>query len=176
VRDAAARALGRIGGTASAEALLRAIRRDRPTRTLIVELARAAPDLFLETALCSPKRAGTRSAVVIAAGLRGRRAAVSPLLALLVSGNRKERAVACRALGWIRAEIALPTVAASLGDGDWKVRMSAVKALTRLGVGAYVFELQALRSDPDPRVRRTGRIATRRLVNEAARPWRGQWR
>jgi hypothetical protein len=176
VRDAASRALGRIGGAASAVALLRAIRRDRPTRTLIVELARAAPDLFLETALCSPKRAGTRAAVVIAAGLRGRRAAVSPLLSVLASGNRRERAAACRALGWIKAEIALPTVAASLGDSDWKVRMSAIKALTRLGGDAYVFELEALRSDPDPRVRRTGRIATHRLLNKAARPWKWEWR
>jgi len=77
---------------------------------------------------------------------------------------------------WIKAEIALPTVAASLGDRDWKVRMSAIKALTRLGPDAYMFEIEALRNDPEPRVRRTGRIATHRFFNKAARPWKWEWR
>src|SRR4029077_21030557 len=126
-------------GTRSAEAILRAIRREGPRRTLLIELARAAPDLFLEAALCENKRTGTRTAVAIAAGLRGRRAAVAPLVALLASGSRRERAASCRALGWIKAESALPAVAASLADGDWRVRVSACKALTRLGKGALAY-------------------------------------
>jgi len=176
VRTAATRALGRIGGTQSAHALLRAIRREGPRRTLLVELARAAPDLFLETALCETKRTGAQSAVAIAAGLRGRRAAVAPLLALLASGNRRERVASCRALGWIKAESALPAVAGALGDRDWRVRVSAAKAICRLGADGYLPELEALRSDPNTHVRKTVRIAIRRLLNTTEWPKEWAWR
>jgi HEAT repeat protein len=176
VREAAARALGRIGGTRSAEVLLRAIRRRAPNRTLTIELARAAPDLFLETELCAPRRAGSRTAVAIAAGLRRRRAAVTPLLALLSAGSRGERVASCRALGWIGAEIALPMVADSLRDADWRVRMSAVKALARLGGVGYVVELDALRTDPNPHVRKAVYFAMLRLPNRTRRPGKWAWR
>jgi len=176
VRDAAARALGRMGGTRCADLLLRAIRRRAPNRTFTVELARAAPDLFLETALCIPRQAGSRTAVAIAAGLRRRRAAVPPLIALLAAGSRGERAASCRALAWIGAEIALPMVADSMRDPDWRVRMSAVKALARLhGVG-YVVELDALRTDPNPHVRKAVYFAMLRLPNRARRPGDWAWR
>jgi HEAT repeat protein len=176
VRDAAARALGRIGGTRGAELLLRAIRRRAPNRILIIGLARAAPDLYLETALCFPRQAGSRTAVAIAAGLRRRRAAVTPLLALLAAGSRGERAAACRALGWIGATTALPMIADSMRDADWRVRMSAVKALARLrGVG-YADELDALRTDPNPRVRKAVYFAMLRLPNRTRRPGDWAWR
>ena len=176
VRDAAARALGSIGGSRSADALLRAIRRDGPRRTLLVELAHAAPDLFLETCLCTPGRIGVHAALAIAAGLRRRRAAVTPLLGLLASGSRRERAASCRALGWIKADIALPAVAAALADTDWRVRMSAIKALVRLGGDAYMQELESLRGDPNTQVRKTARFAIRRLLNATASPWEWAWR
>jgi len=176
VRDSAARALGRIGGTRSAEALLRAIRREGLRRTLLVELARAAPDLFLEAALCQTNRNRARTAVAIAAGLRGRRAAVAPLLALLASGSRRERAASCRALGWLKAEIAVPAVAESLADTDWRVRMSAAKALARLGGDTCAVMLEPLRSDPNMRVRKTVLFAMRRLLNSAKSPRWWTWR
>jgi len=176
VRDSAARALGRIGGTRSAEALLRAIRREGLRRTLLVELARAAPDLFLEAALCQTNRNRARTAVAIAAGLRGRRAAVAPLLALLASGSRRERAASCRALGWLKAEIAVPAVAESLADTDWRVRMSAAKALARLGGDTCAVMLEPLRTDPNMRVRKTVLFAMRRLHNKAKSPRWWAWR
>jgi HEAT repeat protein len=176
VREAAARALGRIGGNRSAEVLLRAIRRRAPNRTLTVELARAAPDLFLEAELCVPRRAGSRTVVAIAAGLRRRRAAVTPLLALLAAGSRGERAASCRALGWIGAEIALPMVADSMRDPDWRVRMSAVKAMARLRGLGYVAELDTLRADPNPHVRKAVYFAMLRLPNRARRPGDWAWR
>jgi len=169
VQDAAARAMGRLGGTRSADALLRAIRRHGPNRTRIVELARAAPDLFLEAELCAPRRTRARVAVALAAGLRGRRAAVTPLLALLASGSRRERAAGCRALGWIKDTTSLPTIAGCLADGDWRVRMSAAKALVRLGGVVYVPELDVLRSDPNADVQKTARIAVRRLLKPTER-------
>jgi len=168
VRHAAAKALGKIGGTRSAEALLRAIQRRGPTPTLIVELARAAPDLFLETALCVPQRTGVKGAVAVAAGLRRRRAAVTPLLALLGSGTRRERAISCRALAWIGAGTAIPAIAVALGDSDWMVRMSAVKALAALKCDGYMPELDALLVDRNIRVRKAAQNALRRLRKEMA--------
>src|SRR5439155_48680 len=102
VSDRAARALGRIGGIRSAEALLAATRRAGTRRTLVVALARAAPDLFIETVLSSRRRPGLLGAAALAAGLRRRHTAVGPLLALLDSGTRRHRAISCRALGWMR--------------------------------------------------------------------------
>ena len=66
VADAAARALGRIGGAQSARVLLMAIQRAGLRRTLIGELARAAPDLFLEVTgdgAPSGQRAGIKTEV-----------------------------------------------------------------------------------------------------------------
>src|SRR5690349_15696857 len=70
VSDAAARALGRIGGSQSAQVLLTAIQRTGLRRTLIGALARAAPDLFLEVTLGAPQRPGIKPAAALAAGLR----------------------------------------------------------------------------------------------------------
>src|SRR5439155_1673799 len=108
VSDRAARALGRIGGIRSAEALLAATRRAGTRRTLVVALARAAPDLFIETVLSSRRRPGLLGAAALAARLRRRHTAVGPLLALLDSGTRRHRAISCRALGWMRAGTAIP--------------------------------------------------------------------
>jgi len=51
VRSSAARALARIRGIRSADALLMAIQRLGPRPSLILALARAAPDLYLEGVL-----------------------------------------------------------------------------------------------------------------------------
>jgi len=177
VRNAAARALGRIGGTRSAETLLQAMRRRGPSRTLVVELARAAPDLFLEVALCAPQRVGIKPALAVAAGLRRHHAAVVPLLALLDSGSRRERAASCRALGWIGARSAAPSLADSLKDTDWRVRISAAKALLRLGEDAYVTDLEALISDQDQRVRKVALAVHRGLYSPRSRGvWGWSWR
>jgi len=166
VREAAARALGRIGGVRSADALGRAIERRGATRTLIVELSRAAPDLYLEAALFGPRRAGVIPAVAAAAGLRRRQTAVGPLLALLVSGSRKERVVACRALGWIGARRSVPVLIAAIADREWKVRLSAAKSLAALHAPARGAALEALLADRHPRVQKAGRQAQRRLARE----------
>jgi len=164
VREAAARALGRIGGVRSADALVRAIERRGATRTLIVELSRAAPDLYLEAAMFGPRRAGVIPAVAVAAGLRRRQTAAGPLLALLKSGSRKERVVACRALGWIGVRRAIPVLTATIADREWKVRLSAAKSLAALGAHAHGAALDALLADRNPRVQKVGRQAQRRLA------------
>lgn len=97
-RQAAARALGRIGGARSAETLLRAIGRRPATPSLLISLAHASPDLFLETVLSTPAGEAPREMVAVAAGLRRRMASVRPLVDLLESGTPAERAAARRAL------------------------------------------------------------------------------
>lgn len=167
VADAGARALGRIGGANSAEALVVAIRRRGQSRRRISELARSAPDLFLESAIEDPYRRLTRPALAIAAGLRRRRTAISPLLQLLERGRRKERVISCRALGWIGAANAIPAIEELLGDRDWKLRMSAAKALGALGARSSKQRLEGLDADRNPRVRRAARQAMRRIEHGA---------
>lgn len=159
VADAAARALGKMGGNASASALLFAIRRRGPNRRLISELARGAPDLFIESALGERQRPTVRPALAIAAGLRRRHTAISHLAMLLQRGSRRERVISCRALGWIGAATAVPLIRDGLGDRDWKIRLSAAKALGALRASSCRRELEDLHTDPNPRVRKAAKQA-----------------
>ena len=166
VSDAAARALGRIGGSQSAQALLTAIQRIGMRRTLIGELARAAPDLFLEETLSAPQRPGVRPAAALAAGLRRRHTAVGPLVALLMHGTPRERVISCRALGWIGSSAATQAVVAAIEDPEWKVRVAAAKALRVLHAGTAILDLERLNADRNPRVRHASAIALRKLTRE----------
>jgi len=165
VSGSAARALGRIGGTQAADGLLGAVQRSGPRRVFILALAQAAPDLFVETVLCSNRRPGALGAVAIAAGLRRRRTAIGPLVALLGSGTHRQRVICCRALGWINAAPAIPAVSTALYDRDWRVRISAIKSLTVLRAESSFDQIEMLLQDPDLRVRRVARRALRRLGN-----------
>jgi HEAT repeat protein len=176
VSEAAARALGRIGGARSAEVLIQGIQRSGPRRVLIIALAHAAPDLFLEVALTSKQRPGVLQGVALAAGLRRRHASIRPLVALVVWGSRRERAASCRALGWIGAKSAVPVVVGALGDRDWAVRASAAKTLAGLHAHLYFDELEALGQDRDPRVRKAAESAARRLWMSLPRSQERSWR
>jgi HEAT repeat protein len=165
VHDAAARVLGMIGGARSATALLGAIQRQGMNRRLVSELARSAPDQFIEPALSQPRKSGTRPALALASGLRRRRTAVHVLSSLVSTGTRRERAISCRALGWIGAEGAVPVVAQALNDRDWRIRVSAAKALGALraeGLSDRLRELELV--DRNPRVRASARNALRRIA------------
>ena len=154
VSDAAARALGRIGGAQSANALQLAIQRKGLSRRLVTELARAAPDLYLELALGEQQRPAVRPALAIAAGLRRRHTAVGPLISLLQRGSRRERVISCRALGWIGSQTSIPIIILALQDRDWKIRMSAAKALGTLHAHAARHGLKYLQIDRNARVRK----------------------
>jgi HEAT repeat protein len=154
VADAAARALGKIGGSPSASALLFAIRRRGPNRRLISELARGAPDLFIESALGERQKPTVRPALAIAAGLRRRHTAISHLAMLVQRGSRRERVISCRALGWMGAATTIPLIRDALLDRDWKIRLSAAKALGALRATSCRTELVHMCLDPNPRVRR----------------------
>ena len=159
VADAAARALGKIGGSPSASALLFAIRRRGPNRRLISELARGAPDLFIESALGEPQKPTVRPALAIAAGLRRRHTAISHLATLVQRGSRRERVISCRALGWIGAATTIPLIRDALQDRDWKIRLSAAKALGALRATSCRLELGYLSIDRNPRVRKAAKQA-----------------
>src|SRR5205823_4650624 len=91
VRGAAAGALGRIGGTRSAEALMRALRSGRlGAGRLARELARSAPDFFLEAALTRPENRQVRAALALTAGLR----AATCSITFVSGGVRNEPAAA----------------------------------------------------------------------------------
>ena len=131
IADVSARALGRIRGVRSAEALLRAIQRLGMRRRLVAELARAAPDLYLEVALGNRRRPAVVSAAALAAGLRRRKAAIRPLGAVLATGTRRQRVISCHALGWIGGDSASALLTVALGDREQRVRLAASRALRR---------------------------------------------
>jgi HEAT repeat protein len=164
VSDAAARALGMIGGAAAAAALVKAINRRGLNRRLVAELARSAPDFFIESALREPQPQAVRPALAIAAGLRRRHAAVAPLIELMQQGSPRERMISIRALGWIKALNAVPVITEALQDRDWKIRLSAVKALSAMRAHSAVNELRYLQIDRNARVRRAAANCVARLT------------
>jgi HEAT repeat protein len=163
VADASARALGKIGGANSAGALLRAIQRRGVNRRLVAELARSAPDQFIESALAAPAKPGVKPALALAAGLRRRRTATTHLMGLVQHGGRRERVIGCRALGWIGATTAIPLITEALGDRDWKVRIASARALGALRAHDALLDLRYLEIDRNPRVRKAARQAIRQI-------------
>ncbi|TMD80694.1 MAG: HEAT repeat domain-containing protein [Chloroflexi bacterium] len=163
VRNAATRALGVIGGVRSADALLAAIQRLGPKPALVVALARAAPDLYLETVLSRKQPRGVQPAVATAAGLRRRKSAVAPIVGQMSDGSPRLRAAGGRALGWIGAPAAIPVLVECLENTDWRVRLSAAKALGNIKdfqPGSQM--LAACLVDRNARVRSAAQCALRR--------------
>jgi HEAT repeat protein len=162
LRAAAARALGRIGGVRAANALVRGLSwRRGSTARLVMELARAAPDLYLEARLVDPELRRIRSSLALAAGLRRRRTTIPALLDLLETGSRTERVVSARAIGWIASPESGAALVYALSDPDWQVRNAAAKALGWL-TGAGESELTFGLLDRQPKVRRSTEDALRR--------------
>ena len=170
VRRVAARALGRIGGARSAEVLLAALRSRRlPWSRLIIELARAAPDLFIEASLRAPQNVGVRAQLAAAAGLRGRRSALESLRSLAVEGTERERATACRGLGLLGGPTAVPEFSSALRHRSWRVRFAAARALGEIRDPSWLPELQETLYDPHPRIRYAAARALRLTRTAAAR-------
>jgi HEAT repeat protein len=163
VRSSAARALARIRGIRSADALLMAIQRLGPRPSLILALARAAPDLYLEGVLGGSESRSEQPAVAMAAGLRGRRVATAALILQLRAGSRRARVASCRALGWLGAPAGVLELTLALANRDWWIRMSAAKALGAIPTYRPGPQLQACLMDRNPRVQRSARDALRRL-------------
>jgi HEAT repeat protein len=170
VRRTAARALGRIGGFRSADLLVAAIRTRRlPSSRLIIELSRAAPDLYVEFCLGLPQNSAVRASLAAAAGLRGRRSGVEPLRLLAQNGTDRERATACRGLGLIGGHEAPPELGDALRHKAWRVRKAAARALGQVGGRSWLPELQSALYDPHPSTRYAAARALRLVRARGAR-------
>lgn len=160
VQVAATRALGRIGGVRSAAGLIAAIQRVGSRPMLIIALSRAAPDLYLESILNAGQPRGAQAAVALAIGLRRRRSGFATLVGQLESGSNRVRMVSCRALGWIGSPSGIPFLTSALGHPDWRIRLSAAKALAMID-HAPGAELRACVADRNHRVHRAALNALR---------------
>lgn len=164
VQSAGARALGIIGGARSADALVRALYwRRGATMRLTIELAKAAPDHYVESAILNPAFADVRTPLALALGLRGRRSGVPALLLVHPDGVRSERVACCRALGWIADPTGVPALLGSLDDPAWQVRFAALKALTRIADPATAQRIRPLTFDRYGDVAVAAEIAIRRM-------------
>jgi HEAT repeat protein len=131
VREAAARSLGRIGGLRAADALLRAIPRERvPWYRLTIEITRAAPSHYLESAVGDPAWHEQRPAIMVGLALRSPDIAVAEFLAATPIAGPRDLIAACHVLA--RSAGATSWLAALLDHPDRRVRRAADRALRRL--------------------------------------------
>jgi HEAT repeat protein len=137
--------------------------RRAPVNRLAIELARAAPDLYIETRLADPRESGIRSSLVAAAALRRRRATVPALRRLAAAGTERERIVACSALWRLRDRAAGVEIGSALEHRSWRVRRAASRALGLLGDRGRLPELYRELKDPHPGARLAAARALRRL-------------
>jgi HEAT repeat protein len=150
VRVAAARALGRIGGTRAADTLLRALRAGRLSAGRVaMEIARAAPDHYVVAEVERAENHDLRAPLVLAAALRRRPFPIEILLELM-QGSEAERAAACHALGVLGHSEAAPLLIDELFDHSPRVRRAARSALNRLGVRDSVPEVLHTPRDRQP--------------------------
>ena len=170
VRRAAARALGRTGGARSADLLLGALRNRRlPPSRLVIELSRAAPDLYLESCIRLPQNSAVRAQLAAAVGLRGRRSGLEALRRLAAEGTERERATACRSLGLTANPEPGPEFRSALAHRSWRVRRAAARALGEIGDRSWLLELQETLYDPHPSTRYAAARALRLVRTGGAR-------
>ncbi|HEX6488736.1 MAG TPA: HEAT repeat domain-containing protein [Candidatus Dormibacteraeota bacterium] len=133
VREASARALGRIGGARSAQALLNAFAHDLlPWFRLTVELAKAAPHLYLEQEVARTFWAHERPALIAAMGLRNPAAGGADFLAAVPISGPRDMIAACHVLARAGAWAPGSWVAALRDHSDHRVREAAERALRRI--------------------------------------------
>ena len=140
VREAAIRALGRLGGRRAVEALM-ASGDSFPIHRLAIALALAASDLDIEALMRQPASEHAAIVTVLACGLRRDTLRVAPLLGIAHDRRwpKQVRIAACKSLGMIGA--------LSSADG---LRILAEK-------------------EPDPGVKQASTLAHRRVLRAIAK-------
>jgi HEAT repeat protein len=140
VREAAIRALGRLGGRRAVEALM-ASGNSVPVHRLAIALAAAASDLDIEALMRQPASEHAAIVTVLACGLRRDTLRVAPLLGITHDRRwpKQVRVAACKSLGMIGA--------LSSADG---LRMLAEK-------------------EPDAAVKKAATLAHRRVLRTIAK-------
>lgn len=148
VRLAACAALGAIGTSEAAVALIDALRDDVvPAPRVIERLAAPWATVALVEALGDQDTGRARAGCLRALGLGGDRS-VAPVVACWVwSSELEERISATRALGELADPGTAPAVLAALGDDTWEVRAQAAKALGAVRANAAVPALEHALTD-----------------------------
>jgi HEAT repeat protein len=137
MREAAARALGQLGGRRAVDVLMSASDR-LPQHRLAIELAHAASDMDIEALMREPASVQAAVVTVLACGLRRDRLRVDPLTGIAHDRRwpARVRAAACRALAMIGGPATTDSVRRLAGDPDAGVRLAAAKAQRRLNRSA----------------------------------------
>lgn len=132
VRDAAVRALGRLGGRRAVDALMSAADR-LPQHRLAIELAHAASDMDIEALMREPASVEAAVITVLACGLRHDSLRVRPLAAIAHDRRwpTRVRVAACRALAMVGTSAAEDGLSGLTGDPDAALRSALVKAQRR---------------------------------------------
>jgi HEAT repeat protein len=133
VRDAAIRALGRMGGRRAVESLMTAIDRIAMHR-LAITLAQAATDLDIELLMRQPASEKAAVVTVLACGLRRDHLRVPPLLGIAHNSRwpKAVRLAACLSLGMIGGKGAADLGALAELDPDADIKKAATRAKVRL--------------------------------------------
>lgn len=87
------------------------------------------------------------------------------------SGQRLDywpRVWAARGLAYVGSKAAGSALLASLGDDHWRVRMTTIQTVGRLGIEGATFELLERLNDEHPRVRSAAVLALERVGTEEA--------
>lgn len=136
-RDAAARALGQLGGRRAVDSLMSALGR-LPRHRLAIELAHAASDMDIEALMREPASVEAAVVTVLACGLRHDRLRVAPLAGIAHDRRwpSRVRAAACQALAMIGDPATGDGLRRLTGDPDAVVRLAAAKAQRRIRLAA----------------------------------------
>lgn len=134
VREAAIRALGRLGGRRAVDTMMAAVDRV-PMYRLAISLSQAASDIEIETLIRQPKSERAAVATVLACGLRRDSLRVPPLLGIAHDRRwpKRVRLAACLALGMIGdGSVADGLGKLATGEPDVAVKAAAARAQRRL--------------------------------------------
>jgi HEAT repeat protein len=136
VRDAAIRALGRMGGRRAVEALMASIDKIAMHR-LAITLAKTATDLDIEALMRHPASEKAAVVAVLACGLRRDHLRVPPLLGIAHDSRwpKSVRVAACLSLGMIGGKGAADLGALADLDRDPEIKKAAGRAKVRLERG-----------------------------------------
>jgi HEAT repeat protein len=133
VSNVAVRSLGQAGGRRVVEALMS--RADRlPRHRVVIELARAASDIDLESLLRQTDDVTASVTVLMACGLRGD-ALRTPLIVRMAQDrqcDKQVRTAACRALAMIGDSAGADAMRTLASDPDADVKKAAVRARMRI--------------------------------------------
>lgn len=165
IRQAAADALGRAGGSQAVALLLE--RLDEESDPDVIEAAGTALRRLGEAEMSRAILSIWHGDPIPAIRLRNRRLG-RPLLQALRARWPATRAAAAEALGHLRDDAHVPPLITLLGDPFAVVRRAAARSLGRLGDSRALAPLQEMLADGDPELRRESVLALAGMEGDLA--------